>query len=103
MKKILQELVDIEKKADKIRQDAEKGSIKHINTKREVSDKLIHEKKELLSKLREEKLKETENSLKVQVESIKKEGDQKASTIANISSANEKKAVEIITKRLLTV
>lgn len=103
LRKILQELVDIEKKAEKIRQDAEKAAIKLVNTRKEISDGLIHEKKEALSKIREQKLKETQEALKSKIEAINKEGDQKATSISNISSKTESEALELINKRLLTV
>lgn len=103
LKKILEELADIEKKAEKIKANAEKDSKKLLIAKKEESDTLLAKEQQNMQKTRDEKFKETNERIKSEIDLITSKGKRSAAEVSKISPEKADEAQKLVIKTLLRV
>lgn len=103
MKKILEELSDIEKQAEKIKSNADKESKKLLTQKKDEADKFILSEQKNVQRVREQMLKETNDKIKSEIGSIESKGKQRASQISKTDQKKLETAQKLVIETILRV
>lgn len=96
-------MIEVEKKADKIKADAVKKAQKILNNGKERSEQLMAQKNEELSSKRKSGLADVEKRVSKDALAIESKGKIDATSVENISADKKQKAMSAVVKRLLEV